>query len=155
LPQISYLFLNVIMKGVRRKAREDALQILYQLDLNNDLSVETALRHFENLYSQNKTGIDEFTRRLVVGVGENVIEIDEKIRSISENWRPERMAAVDRNILRLGAYELLFCRDIPATVTLNEMVEISKEFGSETTPSFVNGVLDRIKEKFPQTSKAE
>jgi len=143
------------MKGARRKAREDALQILYQLDLNNDLSVETALKHFEALYLKNQTFLDDFTRRLVEGIGKHVLEIDARIRSVSENWRPDRMAAVDRNILRLGAYELLYCDDIPATVTLNEMVEISKEFGSESTPAFINGVLDKIKEKFPQESKAK
>lgn len=143
------------MKGARRKAREDALQILYQLDLNNQLSVETALKHFEALYLQNQTALDPFTERLVTGVGEKANEIDQKIRDISSHWRPERMAAVDRNILRLGAYEILFCDDIPSTVTLNEMVEIAKEFGAENTPAFVNGLLDKLKEKFPSAQKVQ
>lgn len=143
------------MKGSRRKAREDALQILYQLDLNQQLTVEMALRHFEALYLQDKTELDPFTRRLVVGVGEKVKEIDLKIAEISSNWRSERMAAVDRNILRLGAYEILFCDDIPATVTLNEMVEVAKEFGAENTPAFVNGLLDKLKEKFPNPTKTQ
>lgn len=142
------------MKSNRRKAREDALQILYQLDLNNQLTIETALSHFEKLYLQSQTALDPFTRRLVVGVGEKVSEIDTHLEEISSHWRPERMAAVDRNILRLGAYEILFCDDIPGTVTVNEMVEISKEFGSENTPAFVNGVLDKLKEKFPTKTKA-
>ncbi|NBX82882.1 transcription antitermination factor NusB [bacterium] len=143
------------MKSVRRKAREDALQILYQLDLNNDLSVELALNYFQSLYSKNQMALDPFTRRLVMGVGEKANDIDHKIKEISSNWRPDRMAAVDRNILRLGAFELLFCDDIPATVTLNEMVELAKEFGAENTPAFVNGVLDQLKTKFPVTGKTE
>lgn len=143
------------MKSVRRKAREDALQILYQLDLNNDLSVELALNYFQSLYSKNQMALDPFTRRLVMGVGEKANDIDRKIKEISSNWRPDRMAAVDRNILRLGAFELLFCEDIPATVTLNEMVELAKEFGAENTPAFVNGVLDQLKTKFPVNGKTE
>jgi len=142
------------MKGTRRKAREDALQILYQLDLNDQLSVEMALKHFEALYLQEQQGLDPFTKRLVTGVSEKAKEIDSKIEEISSHWKPERMAAVDRNILRLGAYEILFCEDIPSTVTLNEMVEIAKEFGAENTPAFVNGLLDKLKEKFPNPLKA-
>ena len=90
-----------------------------------------------------------------MGVGEKANDIDHKIKEISSNWRPDRMAAVDRNILRLGAFELLFCDDIPATVTLNEMGELAKEFGAENTPAFVNGVLDQLKSKFPVTGKTE
>jgi N utilization substance protein B len=90
-----------------------------------------------------------------VGVGEKLQEIDKRLAEISSHWRPDRMAAVDRNILRLGAYEILFCDDIPGTVTVNEMVEIAKEFGSENTPAFVNGVLDKLKEKFSSKTKAE
>jgi len=142
------------MKSNRRKAREDALQILYQLDLNNQLSIEMALNHFEALYLQNQSGLDPFTRRLVIGIGEKVKEIDLKIADISSHWRPDRMAAVDRNILRLGAFEILFCDDIPGTVTVNEMVEIAKEFGAENSPAFVNGVLDKLKEKFVSDKKA-
>jgi N utilization substance protein B len=143
------------MKSNRRKAREDGLQILYQLDLNNQLTIEMALNHFEALYLQSQTTLDPFTKRLVVGVGEKLQEIDKRLAEISSHWRPDRMAAVDRNILRLGAYEILFCDDIPGTVTVNEMVEIAKEFGSENTPAFVNGVLDKLKEKFSSKTKAE
>jgi len=143
------------MKSNRRKAREDALQILYQLDLNNQLTIEMALSHFQSLYLQSQTLLDPFTKRLVVGVGEKLPEIDKHLADISSHWRPDRMAAVDRNILRLGAYEILFCDDIPGTVTVNEMVEIAKEFGSENTPAFVNGVLDKLKDKFPSKNKAE
>lgn len=143
------------MKSNRRKAREDALQVLYQLDLNNQLTIDMALNHFETLYLKNQTALDPFTKRLVVGVGEKVNEIDKRLAEISSHWRTDRMAAVDRNILRLGAYEILFCDDIPGTVTVNEMVEIAKEFGAENTPAFVNGVLDKLKDKFPSQTKAE
>lgn len=143
------------MKGIRRKAREDALQILYQLDLNQHLTIDTALQHFEALFLKNQTELDPFTKRLVVGVGAHLKELDEKLKNISSHWRPDRMAAVDRNILRLGAFEILFCDDIPATVTLNEMVEIAKEYGAENTPAFVNGVLDQLKLHYPNPSKVQ
>jgi len=143
------------MKGIRRKAREDALQILYQLDLNQHLNIDTALKHFEALFLKNQTELDPFTKRLVIGVGEKLKELDERLKTIASNWRPDRMAAVDRNILRLGAFEILFCDDIPYTVTLNEMVEISKEYGAENTPAFVNGVLDKLKSAYPKPAKAQ
>ena len=143
------------MKGTRRKAREDALQILYQLDLNQHLTPQMALNHFERLYLRDQSGIYDFTKRLVLGVGDKLTEIDRRIGEVAANWRPDRMAAVDRNILRLGAYEILFCDDIPAAVTVNEMVEIAKEFGAENTPAFVNGLLDKLKEKSFSESKAK
>lgn len=130
------------MSKSRRKSRADALKILYQRDLNSELSAEMAVAHFESFFSKNQSS-DEFANQLVMGVSENLQFLDESIAKMSEHWRPERMAAVDRNILRLGLYELNFRNDVPATVTINEMVELAKEFGAEHSPSFINGVLDR------------
>lgn len=143
------------MKSARRKNRIEALQILFQLDLNQDLSTQKALNHFEEFYSLDKKQIDEFTHRLVMGVTENLKKIDTVLKESSENWRPERMAAVDRNALRLGGYEILFCDDIPATVSINEMIELAKQFGSESSPSFINGILDKIRQMNPNPNKAK
>lgn len=142
------------MKGNRRKAREDALQILYQLDLNENLSPQAALFHFQSHFNDDGKPIDDFTYRLVDGVTNNLREIDKVIEGVSENWRKERMAAVDRNLLRLGVFELHFCDDIPATVSINEMIELAKQYGSESSPGFINGVLDRVKGALQRPSKA-
>lgn len=143
------------MKSARRKNRIEALQILFQLDLNQDLSTQKALNHFSEFYSLDKKQIDDFTHRLVMGVTENLTELDNVLKQASENWRPERMAAVDRNALRLGVYEILYCNDIPATVSINEMIELAKQFGSENSPSFINGILDKIRLNHPNPQKAQ
>ncbi len=142
------------MKGTRRHAREDALKILYQLDFNQEMTPEAALYHFERYFSEKKEPIDEFTQRLVSGVIKNVKEIDGLIEGVSEHWRTGRMPAIDRNILRIGVYELNFCDDIPATVSINEMIEIAKGFGSENSPPFVNGILDKVKASLNRPGKA-
>lgn len=133
----------------------EALQILFQLDLNQELSTQKALKHFEEFYSLDKKQIDDFTRRLVIGVTDNLKNIDSILKNASENWRPNRMAAVDRNALRLGVFELLHCNDIPATVSINEMIEVAKQFGSESSPSFINGILDKIRQLYPNPDKAK
>lgn len=142
------------MKSNRRKAREDALQILYQLELNQPLSVTSALEHFSNLYSKESGEVVPFAKRLVVGVSEKQKEIDQELAQLSAHWKPERMAAVDKNILRLGAYEIIYCDDIPAVVSVNEMIELAKEFGAEQSAAFVNGILDQLKAKFASVKKA-
>lgn len=141
------------MKATRRQARADALQILYQLDINTDIKAASALQHFESYYSQ-RGPTDPFTQRIVTGTMEKLTEIDAVVTKYAENWRLDRMAAVDRNILRLGAYELFYCDDIPATVTINEMVEVAKQFGSESSPGFINGILDKMKTEVNRPEKA-
>ena len=89
-------------------------------------------------------GDEEFADRLVRGVLEHGQEIDQVIEEHSENWRLERMPAVDRNILRIATFEFLHCEEIPPKVTLNEAIELGKRFGSEESGSFINGILDRI-----------
>lgn len=140
------------MKPTRRQARGDALQILYQLDLNQDVAANHAMLYFESYYSQHGE-TDPFTQRLVMGIAENLKEIDTVVEKYSEHWRVDRMAAVDRNILRLGTFELNFCDDIPATVTINEMIEVAKQFGSESSAAFINGILDRMKSQLNRPGK--
>ena len=128
--------------GARRRGREAALQILFSIDLAGD-PVEQVLRdHFAFLASSGEGR--EYAQILVRGVSEKAQTIDEMIRKVSEHWRLERMPRVDRNILRLSAYELMFMPDVPRKVTLNEAVELAKRYGGEGSAGFVNGVLDRI-----------
>ena len=141
------------MKPTRRQARADALQILYQLDVNHGLKPSHALLHFESLYSE-RGETDPFTHRLVTGAIDKLAELDPLIEKYSEHWRVDRMAVVDRNILRLGAFEMFHCDDIPATVTINEMVEVAKQFGSESSAAFVNAILDRMKGDINRPEKA-
>jgi N utilization substance protein B len=141
------------MKPSRHRSREEALQILYQWDLNQDLTVETAIDFFQKHFAHEKEN-KEFSRRLIEGVAQNLAELDKSVEESSQNWRASRMAAVDRNILRMGAFELLHCDDIPATVTINEMVELAKQFGSQESPAFINGILDNIKSKLNRPQKA-
>jgi N utilization substance protein B len=129
--------------GARTKARECALQALYQLDTSGGdarEAVRGVLAHFEDADKETERFADELVR----GVQSERAAIDELIQKSSTHWKLDRMARVDRNILRLGVYELLRRADVPVRVTLNEAVELGKKFGSEESSSFVNGVLDRI-----------
>jgi N utilization substance protein B len=128
--------------GSRRKAREAAIQMLYQLDLSGE-SLERALAVYEQ-HLGTPGERDEFAIELVRGCHTALAEIDAKIREVSRHWRLERMARVDRNILRLATFELLHLPEVPRKVTLNEAIELAKRFGDENSPAFINGVLDRI-----------
>lgn len=128
--------------GMRRRAREAALQILYCMDLA-EVTVEEAERNHWAHLASSVEGKD-FAGELVRGWSARSAEIDEAIRRVSENWRIERMPRVDRNILRIGAYELLYVKEVPSRVTINEAVELAKRYAGEGSAGFVNGVLDRI-----------
>lgn len=128
--------------GTRRKGRETALQILFLMDLS-DTPVDRALQVFWSNLSATREG-EEFANLLVRGYAAEQAVIDERIRSVSQHWRLERMGRVDRNIIRLATYELLRMSEVPARVTLNEAIELAKRYGNEGSPAFVNGVLDRI-----------
>lgn len=131
--------------GSRRKSREKALQILFQLDFR-DNDIETIRREF---WSRSEAGqkVREFADRLVTGTCANREAIDKLIGSTLEHWSISRLASVDRAILRWATYELLYMPDIPPKVTINEAVEIAKTFGTEESGRFINGVLDKIREK--------
>jgi N utilization substance protein B len=129
--------------GTRTRARECALQALYQLDLSGGDprdALRLILAHFEEADKET----EQFADELVRGVQSERRAIDELIQKSSTNWKLDRMARVDRNILRLAVYEILRRADGPLRVTLNEAVELGKKFGSEESSAFVNGVLDRI-----------
>jgi N utilization substance protein B len=139
--------------GNRRKAREVALQVLYQLD-GNEMTVEQALRLFWSNFAREESephetdhSTREFAAQLVRGMKEHHAEIDALIGKASRNWRLERMARVDRNLLRLAVYELKYCADVPAKVAINEAIEIAKRYGTAESPAFVNGILDRCLEE--------
>ena len=127
--------------GYRRKSREYALQMLYQYDVSHQ-SAGLA----EGFWADKEVpeNIKEFADSIVDGVIENLDMIDDKIRLSASNWSIDRMAVVDRNILRMSVFELFYIKDIPVKVTLNEAIEIAKRFGEEESGSFVNGILDRI-----------
>jgi transcription antitermination factor NusB len=128
--------------GNRRKARELAIQILFNMEFNPGDPDEIYDLVYEN-FSPSRS-IRVFSKKLVCGVRENIKYLDSIIRRSSKNWRLERMSVVDRSILRLASYEILFMEDIPHKVSIDEAVELGKKFGSEESGAFINGVLDNI-----------
>jgi N utilization substance protein B len=128
--------------GIRRKSREFALQVLYQLNISKQDPL-TALTQFrEHFLSSGEA--DAFQKRLVLGVLEHCSELDRLIERYSEHWRLDRINLIERNILRMAIFELLFCEEIPPKVTINEAIDLGKRYGSEDSGSFINGILDRI-----------
>lgn len=154
--------------GMRREARERAVQFLFQYDLNRSEDLDQALDHFWNSQraavlaeekgdskwgeaveppplSADETSLRLFADPLIRGTLENLKMLDEQIVKYAKNWDLRRMAAVDRNILRLAVYEMHFRNDIPPVVSINEAVDIAKKFSTEDSGKFVNGILDKIK----------
>jgi transcription antitermination factor NusB len=132
----------------RTQAREFALQILYQLDITRDDCAESLSKFWENnSENQIEEVVKEFACDLVKGIQENLPGIDAKISHYAQNWQLERMAVVDRNILRIGCYELLFRRDIPPKASINEAVEIAKRYSGVEAGKFVNAILDKVKQE--------
>lgn len=124
----------------RRKSRISAVILLYQSDLLGKY-VEKIIEN--ELKLGNK--IDGFTLKLVIGVGKNKEEIDKMIKEVVENWTLDRIAVIDRNIIRIAIYEMLYEDDIPLKVSIDEAIEIAKELGQKKdTPKFVNGILGKI-----------
>jgi N utilization substance protein B len=131
--------------GVRRRGRELALQMLYQHELAGS-DIEVMANSFEELLAA-PPATREFALALTRGVIREMAEIDGCLSGQADNWRLDRMAAVDRNILRFAMYELLFEKDTPPAVVIDEAIEIAKRFGSERSGQFVNGVLDGFLQK--------
>lgn len=129
--------------GARSTGREAALQMLFALESGG--SIERVIQHFWRLTPGDPEG-REYADGVARGVADEVARVDDMIRKASVNWRLERMARVDRNILRIGAWELVHSKDVPRAVIIDEGVELAKKFGTEDSSSFVNGVLDRIAE---------
>jgi len=127
----------------RSRAREVALQVLYQDDLNPAMNPGTADEFLRSRLRYDE--LIEFARSLVAGVRRNRSELDSRLSRTAEHWSLERMATTDRNVLRLGAYEILYA-DTPDRVAINEAVELAKRFGTAQSAQFVNGILDRFLE---------
>jgi N utilization substance protein B len=126
----------------RRKSRELALQILFELESNRG-DVKKTIDQFWNNFEYPED-LREFSERIVEGVSQHREEIDPLIKKHSKNWRLDRIDRVDRNILRAAIFELAYCPDIPTKVAINEAIELSKKFGSEKSPPFINGILDKV-----------
>ena len=126
----------------RTQARECALKILYQVDMT-ECPLDEVIQSFWELYPASPE-VHEFAERLVRGTRQRLNEIDQKIIQYTENWQLNRMAVVDRNILRFAVYELLFMDEIPPKVTINEAVNVAKKYSQDEAGKFVNGVLDKI-----------
>jgi N utilization substance protein B len=138
--------------GPRRQAREAALQVLYAADLVGQLDPDGVRRTFEEI-------VEEFSlppraqaraRALSLGVAENLKCIDERIGSASSHWKLHRIASVERNVLRIGAYELIFEPETPTGVILDEALEVARRYAGEGSRAFVNGVLDMIARGRPE-----
>jgi N utilization substance protein B len=132
--------------GARRKARELALQMLFQHDMSGnepDMVVDT----FEDL-QKSKPNTREFAVRIFRGTVDHLPEIDEMIQAQAENWRLSRMAVVDRNIIRMSVYEFMHEADTPKLVIIDEAVEIAKKFGTQKSSQFINGILDGILKRY-------
>jgi N utilization substance protein B len=162
--------------GKRREARERAVQFLFQHDMNPPENLEEALAHFwesqrpEALANERKSGWDEaieippptaeesalrvFAENLVRGALQERVKVDETIQRHVKNWSFDRIAAVDRNVLRLAVYEMLFREDIPPVVSINEAVDIAKKFSTEESGRFVNGILDKVRGEILRPSRA-
>lgn len=130
--------------GLRREARELALQILFALDSNSTVGVRETLLTFREEQCDVAVKVREFAEDLVQGVQAEKETIDEAIKARSKNWSLSRMPRVDLNVMRLAAFELMFRPDIPKKVSINEAIEIVRRYGDKESPAFVNGILDEI-----------
>ena len=143
--------------GKRREGREAAVQFLYQFDVNRQ-PVDELLVSFWKLRSgpgkaEASAKTKTFTEELVKGVTAHFAEIDALISKFTANYEIHRIAVVDRNILRVGIYEMQHCTDVPPVVCINEAIEVAKKFGSEESGRFVNGILDRVRADLPRPAR--
>jgi len=134
----------------RTRAREIALQFLYQLDLRGDDLMAEAKTFVRGEERDSETA--RFALRLVEGTVEHRNEIDRMIQGVAQNWNISRMAVVDRNVLRLASYELLHCDDIPPKVAINEAIELGKRYSTQNSGAFINGILDKIMNRKPSVA---
>ncbi|MEW6078593.1 MAG: transcription antitermination factor NusB [Thermodesulfobacteriota bacterium] len=137
----------------RRRARIYALQFLFAGDLNAWSNFEEELETFRTRFELTPETVPHFFT-LVRGVREKRQQIDTLLVEHSQNWKISRMSGVDRNIMKIAVYEMMYCEDVPFKVAINEAIEIGKQFSTEDSGAFINGVLDSIRKKIePQTKK--
>lgn len=137
----------------RTLSREAALQYLYEVDILGRGEAEPLEEFLER--QVGRASAREYAGELVKGVLTHKEELDRIISEVSENWTLERMAIVDRNILRLGVYELRFVEDVPPKVAIDEAIELARRFSTEDACAFVNGILDKVLEKYPRAVETE
>ena len=136
--------------GQRRKSREIALQMLYQLEMSGqppDVVIELYYELASDGEDKNPDlakAVRPFAEQLLYGVHAHRDELDAMIVAASENWRLERMSIIDRNVLRIALYEMLYCAEIPPKVSINEAIDLGKTFGSPDSGAFINGILDHL-----------
>ncbi len=134
----------------RRQARERALQVLFQVDLGG-AAPAAAFAQMDEEFGK-LTGSQDFAEKLVYGSIEHLAFVDRVIAAVSKDWSINRMASVDRNIMRLALYEVFFCDDIPNNVAVNEAVELGKMFGGDDSGKFINGILGKVIENIADYS---
>ena len=138
----------------RRRSREYALQILFQLELSGgELNNEVLEEFWEGI--EEDDAVRDFTYDIVKTTRDNIDTIDETVKKAAEHWSLERMAVIDRNILRAAACELLYRKDIPPSVAINEAIEIAKKYSTEDSASFINGILDKIAKEVLRAGQKE
>lgn len=137
----------------RRKARELALKMLYQLETNNE-GAELALDRYCETFPYQKD-VTDYAMLLLSGIKKEKEMIDGFITSASEHWKMDRIAFVDKNVMRIGVYEMLFSRDVPPKVAIDEAIEMGKKYGNGDSGDFINGVLDRILKDYYGQKKAK
>lgn len=134
------------IKNERRKIREQALFSLYEIEVGK-VSVDKSIKRIKRNYKFKKEN-RKFGEELVKGTRENLSCIDEKIKEFTTTWRLERMPVIDRNILRVCIYEILFLKDIPPAVSINEAVELAKKYSTDESGKFINGILGSFVRKY-------
>ena len=138
--------------GQRRKAREDTLRILFRLEFENKQIKKTLNQYWKSKKASEE--IKEYSTWLVNGVISDQAKIDNIIQQVSEHWRISRMALVDRNILRMAVFELLYEEKIAPAIVINEAIEIAKKYSGEEAATFVNGILDAIRKDLKDIKKS-
>ncbi len=138
----------------RTKARERAVQALYQIDVAAT-DLDEALSRFWRSFEPVEREVMDMAEVLVRGVAEHRRTIDGAIEAVSTHWRLDRMARVDRNVLRLAVHEMLHRPEVPVKVIINEAIELGKKFGSESSGAFINGVLDKIAQSLPPARRVD
>jgi transcription antitermination protein NusB len=138
--------------GKRRDGRTLAVQFLYQQEVGPKQKIEEGLALFLEM-SQPDAKIRDFALPLIHGVMKHKSSIDETMKKVSDNWDLERMAPVDKNILRLALYEMTFCAEVPPVVAINEAIEIAKTLSSHESGKFVNGILDRARKELNRPAR--
>src|SRR5881392_1438846 len=132
--------------GARRKARELALQMLFQYDMSGN-APDMVIATFEDL-EKSKANTRDFATKIFRGTVDHMEKIDEMIQAQADNWRLSRMAVVDRNIIRMSIYEFMHEDDTPKLVIIDEAIEIAKKFGTQKSSQFINGILDGILKRY-------